>query len=81
MMGCNGLFTDTPAQAFLDRGATAVISWDKDASASHTDEATERLIQLTALEGLTPEEAVARAADQVGPDPAFGAQLAVLTGK
>ena len=79
MMGCNGLATDTTARAFLDRGAEAVISWDKDVSAVHTDTATERLLQLLALDGLTPEEAVAQTTAAVGADPYFDAVLRVLT--
>lgn len=79
MMGCNGLFTDTTARAFLDRGAEAVISWDSDVSASHTDVATERLLELLVAEGLTPEEAVAQTAAELGPDPSFEAELRVLT--
>lgn len=79
MMGCNGLLADTTAQSFLDRGAVAAITWDKDVSAVHTDAATERLLQLLALQGMTPEQAVAQAAADIGPDPVFGAQLRVLT--
>ena len=78
MMGCNGPLTDTTAQSFLDRGAVAAITWDKEVSAVHTDAATERVLQLLTLQGLTPEEAVARAAGDVGPDPSFGAELRVL---
>ncbi len=80
MMGCNGLLTDTTAQSFLDRGAIAAITWDEEVSAVHTDAATERVIELLALQGMTPEEAVAQAATDVGPDPVFEAELRVLTG-
>ena len=79
MMGCNGLFTDTTARAFLDRGAEAVISWDSDVSAAHTDAATERLLEHLLLDGLTPEDAVAQTAAELGPDPSFEAELRVLT--
>ena len=79
MMGCNGLKTRTTAQAFLDRGAKAVVSWDSDVSSGHTDRATERLLELLAGEGLTPEEAVAQTADELGPDPAYDAELTVLS--
>lgn len=80
MMGCGGLTTNKTAEAFLWRGARAVVGWDKDVSAVHTDAATERVLQLLALQRMTPEEAVAQAATEVGPDPAFGAELSVLTG-
>ena len=79
MMGCNGLLTDTTAQSFLDRGAVAAITWDKEVSAVHTDAATERVIELLVLQGMTPEEAVAQVVTDVGPDPVFGAELRVLT--
>ena len=80
MMGCNGLLADTTAQSFLERGAVAAITWDEDVSAVHTDAATERVLQLLALQGMTPEDAVAQAVTDVGPDPVFGANLRVLTG-
>lgn len=80
MMGCNGLFTDTTAEAFLGRGAEAVVSWDDDVSASHTDAATERLLEHLVLEGLTPEDAVSVTRRELGPDPSFGAELALLVG-
>ena len=79
MMGCNGLATDTTARAFLGRGAEAVISWDSDVSAAHTDAATERVLELLLLDGLTPEDAVAQTAAAVGADPYFEAELRVLT--
>ncbi len=79
LMGCNGLTTSTTGQAFLDRGARAVVSWDNDVSAGHTDRATERLLELLVDEGLTPEEAVAQTADEVGPDPAYDAELVILS--
>ena len=80
MMGCNGLFSDTTAQSFLDKGAEAAIGWDGDVSAAHTDSATERVLELLVLQGMTPEEAVAQAATEIGTDPVFGAELRILTG-
>ena len=80
MMGCNGILADTTAQSFLDRGAVAAVTWDKEVSAVHTDAATDRVLELLTLQGMTPEEAVAQASIDVGPDPVFGAKLRVLTG-
>jgi len=78
MMGCNGLATSTTADAFIKRGAKAVVSWDKDVSPDHTDAATERLLEKLAVEGLSVEDAVRETAAEVGPDPTFGAELRVL---
>jgi len=79
MMGCEGLISRRTAQAFVDRGASAFVSWSQPVSASHTDAATERLLELLLLEGLTPEDAVSRTAAEVGPDPSHGAELRILT--
>lgn len=79
MMGCNGLTTSTTAEALLARGAKAVVSWDGDVSAPHTDAATERLLEHLVSEGLTPQDAVARTAAEVGPDPAYGSELRILS--
>lgn len=78
MMGCDGLTTNKTAEAFLWRGAKAVVSWDGKVSASHTDRATGRLLELLELDGLTPEDAVAQTADEVGADPSYGAELRFL---
>ncbi|MDO8612178.1 MAG: hypothetical protein Q7R32_05065 [Dehalococcoidia bacterium] len=79
MMGCEGFGSDGAARAFLARGASAFISWDKQVSAEHTDAATERLLEKMLVERLPVEDAVAQTAAEVGPDPAYGAQLKVLT--
>jgi hypothetical protein len=79
MMGCNGLTSDATAEAFLARGAEAVIGWDGDVSSIHTDATTDQLLKLLVTEGLTAEDAVSRAAARVGADPLFGGKLSVLT--
>ena len=78
MMGCNGLVTDTTARAFLDRGVEAVISWDSDVSAAHTDTTTERLLENLLLDGLTTARAVSRTSAEMGSDPLYGAELQFL---
>lgn len=80
MMGCDGLKTDITAEAFVQKGAKAFVSWSGPVSATHTDAATERLLELLLIQGLTPEDAVRQTAVEVGPDPAYGAELRVLTG-
>lgn len=73
MMGCDGLRSQRTAQAFLDKGANAFVSWSQPVSASHTDEATARL-----LEGLETAAAVSRTAAEIGPDPSYDAELRIL---
>ncbi len=77
MMGCDGLRGQRIAQAFLDKGASAFISWTRLVSASHTDEATQRLLEY--LQGFSPLYAVALTAQDVGPDPSTGAELRIMT--
>lgn len=79
MMGCDGLRSQRTAQAFLDRGARAFVSWSRPVSASHTDAATERLLENLLVAGLPTADAVARTAADVGPDPYFEAELRILT--
>ncbi len=79
MMGCDGLRSQRTAQAFLDKGADAFVSWSRPVSASHTDAATAHLLELLLLEGLEPAAAVSRTATEVGPDPAYDAELRILT--
>ena len=79
MMGCDGLRSQRTAEAFLDRGASAFVSWSKPVSAPHTDAATQRLLERVLLEGQDVEQAVQATAAEVGPDPAYEAELRVLT--
>ncbi len=75
LMGCNGLSTQSLAQAFVKKGARAVVGWDELVTAGHTDQATERLLGYLLGEGLSTREAVARTAAEVGPDPTYGGKL------
>ena len=75
MMGCEGLLSDRTAQAFIDKGASTYISWDETVSASHTDAASERLLELLLLDGQTPTEAAAQTMEELGPDPTYGSKL------
>ncbi|MCH7838072.1 MAG: hypothetical protein IIC26_06140 [Chloroflexi bacterium] len=75
MMGCEGLLSDRTAQAFINKGASTYISWDETVSASHTDAASERLLELLLLEGQTPTEAAAQTMEELGPDPTYGSKL------
>ena len=79
MMGCDGLRARPIAEAFLDKGASAFVGWSKPVLASHTDAATERLLENLLLEGLTVEDAVSQTAADVGPGPFRDAELRILT--
>ncbi len=80
MMGCDGLRSQRTAEAFLDRGASAFVSWTKPISASHTDRATRSLLQRLLIDDLPVEDAVAQTAEEVGPDPVYEGELRVLGG-
>lgn len=81
MMGCDGLRSQRTARAFLDKGAQAFVSWSQPVSASHTDTATQELLERLLVEGLPTSEAVSRTAAEVGPDPAYKGELRVLQAK
>lgn len=75
MMGCDGLRSPRTAQAFLDKGARAFVSWTEAVSASHTDAATLRLLEHLLIDKLPTRDAIARTMAEVGPDPLYGAEL------
>ena len=75
MMGCDGLATETIAEALVERGAKAVVSWDGLVSADHTDATMEQLVRHLVSEGLPLREATDKTAAEVGPDPAYGSVL------
>jgi hypothetical protein len=77
LMGCDGLKSLETADAFLERGAQAFVSWSGPVSATHTDAATENLLQHLLIDGLSLEEAIAQTTAEVGPDPSHGSTLLV----
>jgi hypothetical protein len=77
LMGCDGLRSTRTAEAFVEKGAGAFVSWSRTVSAGHNDAGTERLLQLLLLDGLTLGEAVAQTNAELGPDPGYGAELRV----
>jgi len=78
LMGCEGLSTHATGKAILEMGAESVISWTGLVTATHTDLATEELVDLLVLGELPPDEAVAQTMAKVGPDPSFGSELLLL---
>ena len=77
IMGCDGLLFENTPQALVEKGAKAVIGWDGLVTSSHTDAATERLLQHLVVEGLPLGEAVQKAMTDVGTDQAYGNSLKV----
>jgi len=75
LMGCSGLFSPDMAQAFLAKGAKAVVGWSGAVNAGHTDSATETLLQYLA-QGNSLQDAVRLTSDKLGPDPVYGGHLA-----
>lgn len=75
MMGCDGLSATEMAEAFIEKGAKAYISWNRSVSASHTDQATTQLLQQLVTEGQTIKQAVENTIKEVGPDPNYDTTL------
>lgn len=75
LMGCDVLRAQNMAEAFIDKGADAVVGWDAPVSASHTDAATLSLLQYMLEEQLPIQEAAAAAMAELGPDPFFDSVL------
>lgn len=78
IMGCDGLRSDKIAEAFVERGAKAVVAWDGLVSSTHTDTATERLLQHLVTEELPLKEAIAQTMAEVGPDPVYDSTTLLL---
>ena len=75
MSSCLGLYSTQLAEAFIERGAKAFISWDEKVSLTHTDEATMVLLRSLIEYGMTVSEAVEKAMNDVGPDTAYNSML------
>ena len=73
--GCDSLTTPELAQAFVARGAGAVIGWDGLVETGHNDRALLSLTRSLVAEGATPEQAIARVGQALGPDPVFRSHL------
>ena len=77
--GCKSLATPQLAQAFLDRGASAVIGWNGTVDLAHNDRATLRLLLGLVGQEMSVDEAVRRTMMEVGPDPVYGSWLRAYT--
>jgi len=77
--GCKTLGSPQLAEAFLDRGASAVVGWDDTVDLTHNDRAILRLLLAIVGEKMPLEEAVRRTTMDVGPDPVYRSWLGVYT--
>ena len=78
LMGCSGMRLDDTAEAFLGKGAGAVVGWSGPVLATHTDTATQVLLERLLVEDLRLEEAVRRTHIDTGLDPQYGSELRLL---
>ena len=69
--GCASLATPELAEAFLERGATAIIGWNGLVDKSHNDRALLHLLRLLTVDELPIEQAVLHTRFEIGPDPTF----------
>lgn len=77
--GCQSLGTPDLAQAFIDRGAAAVVGWNEWVDLSHNDQALLHLLHGLTRDKLTLEQAVRKTMNEVGPDPAYESILTYLS--
>jgi flagellar basal body-associated protein FliL len=75
VMGCEGLRNAGMAEAFVERGARAYISWSDPVSVSHTDTATASLLRRLLIGKQTIDQAVYDTVTEVGLDPTYGSNL------
>jgi hypothetical protein len=73
--GCSGLYEDNLAQAFIQKGASAFLSWDGSVNLDYVDKATIELVKNLTLNDDTLEKAVDATMSEIGPDPAFNSYL------
>ncbi len=69
--GCDSLSTLDLADAFLERGAAAVVGWNGLVDMAHNDQALLYLLRLLSVEGLPLDQAVTRTRLEIRPDPVF----------
>jgi hypothetical protein len=77
IMGCSGIALPDMdmARAFIDKGASAYLAWDRSVGLNYVDDATPYLIKQLCSEKLTIRQAVDSTMDVIGADPEYGAEL------
>ncbi len=77
--GCQSLGTPDLAQAFIERGASAVVGWNEWVDLSYNDQALLHLLRGLTTEKLTLEQAMRKTMNEISPDPAYDSTLTYLT--
>jgi len=75
LMGCDGLKFNSTAEAFVSKGAKVCIGWSGLVDASHTDRATDYLLNCLVTRRFGVSDAVNETMQVVGPDPSYGSVL------
>jgi hypothetical protein len=75
MMGCSGIALPDMAEAFIDKGASVYLAWDRGVELYYVDSATPYLIHQLCSGQLTIRQAVNDTMATEGPDPNHGAEL------
>ena len=75
LSGCFGLYSKALPQAFLDRGASAILGWNGLVDVNYVDEATLSLLKALCLKKLSIKEAVKAVMHEIGPDPTHKSKL------
>ena len=76
--GCSCLGSPDLATAFLSRGASVVVSWDRSVNLDYLDVVTAYFLEGFFSRGLTLEDAVAQTMAEYGPDSEFGSIMTYL---
>ena len=75
LSSCAGLYSSDLADALIERGASAIVSWNVLVELSQTDEAIAFLLKELCFEQLNVKQAVETTMSKVGSDPKYGATL------
>ena len=75
VMGCSGIALPDMAQAFIDKGASMYLAWDRSVELYYVDNATSYLIDELCSKQLTIRGAINSTMAARGPDPNYGAEL------
>jgi hypothetical protein len=75
MMGCSAIAMPDMAEAFIDKGASVYLAWDRSVELYYVDGATPYLMNQLCSEKLTVRQAVDNTMEVIGPDPQYGAEL------
>ena len=79
MMGCDGLTHTEMADAFIEKGARVYVGWEGMVSADYVDRATTAFLTSYMENNMNVDAAIDHVMDTIGPDPAFGSELAAYS--